>query len=962
MFISVTTRALTLIFALLFTLSACTPAQRAGTEQAADPMAIEISPNDTRAYRALVLENGLRLVLVSDPEAEKSAAALAVRVGSLQDPAEQQGMAHYLEHMLFLGTEKYPEPSEFDEFMSQNGGMLNAYAANDHTNYMFEVNNDALPESLDRFADFFKAPMLYPEYADKEVNAVHSEWSMRSASDGFILFSLLSETINPEHPFSQFNIGNLETLSDKPGSNLHEELIAFYERYYSANQMTASVLSNRSLDELEMLARDVFADIPNREIAAPQVDVPPVRDEDVGILLSYRPQMEMRSLFIDFIIENNRDEYAYKPNELIAYVINSEMPGTPAALFRELGWIDSLGAYAQPDIFGNAGLFRIGVDLTETGYQNRETIVGVLLNYVEQVRYEGIGEHYYDELNTVLQNDFAFLRRSGGFQYTTSLAANLLYYPFNHVISHSYTLVEYAPERIQRVLDQLTPERVRVTFVSPEQEVDTPIPFTDGFYSRVALDMETITAWRSEAQQFVVQMPAVNSLLPDDLSLVAGDFHQRPQHVVDQGSVSAWLMRSERFQEPRAEVRIQLYQPFHHRSLEERMARSVLMDMFALSQQALAREASIAGVSFNLSAGDGLSLNLSGFNDKQALLAERVLTDFAQFEPTTAGVEQSVDRMRRNIQNARLRFPVQQLMPSFNRLMRLPSADTDAQLAALQNITTADVKAVRDQLLRENTLRMYVHGNYSATGVSELASKVAALGGVDRTRAVEHAPIVTPRSDLHISWQEDVDLDDTGFLDVWILPAEDLNNRAHAALLSEMMRTRFFTELRTEDQLGYSVGVTQVGLEDFTGIGFLIQSPVRGPEPLLERFDAFRAGYRERLANMSEQEFRQFQQGVLTNLTQPPQTLAEEAGRFIGDWQNQRYRFDTRTRYQQELENTTLSSVQAYFDRVFATENSARILVQLRGRNFREIDFATIEGLEVIESLDVWSREQLGGE
>ncbi|NJN53086.1 MAG: peptidase M16, partial [Gammaproteobacteria bacterium] len=67
------------------------------------------SPNDDRSYEYLVLDNGLKVLLVSDPSADKSAAALAVFRGSFDDPPGRGGLAHFLEHMLFLGTEKYPE-------------------------------------------------------------------------------------------------------------------------------------------------------------------------------------------------------------------------------------------------------------------------------------------------------------------------------------------------------------------------------------------------------------------------------------------------------------------------------------------------------------------------------------------------------------------------------------------------------------------------------------------------------------------------------------------------------------------------------------------------------------------------------------------------------------------------------------------------------------------------------------
>jgi secreted Zn-dependent insulinase-like peptidase len=69
---------------------------------------IRISRSDDRIYRYLKLKNNLRCILVSDKDVEKSAACMYVGVGSLYDPAHANGLAHFLEHMLFLGTKKYP--------------------------------------------------------------------------------------------------------------------------------------------------------------------------------------------------------------------------------------------------------------------------------------------------------------------------------------------------------------------------------------------------------------------------------------------------------------------------------------------------------------------------------------------------------------------------------------------------------------------------------------------------------------------------------------------------------------------------------------------------------------------------------------------------------------------------------------------------------------------------------------
>jgi len=64
------------------------------------------SANDKRSYKGLELSNGLKILLISDPTTDKSAAALDVNIGAMSDPKELPGLAHFLEHMLFLGTEK----------------------------------------------------------------------------------------------------------------------------------------------------------------------------------------------------------------------------------------------------------------------------------------------------------------------------------------------------------------------------------------------------------------------------------------------------------------------------------------------------------------------------------------------------------------------------------------------------------------------------------------------------------------------------------------------------------------------------------------------------------------------------------------------------------------------------------------------------------------------------------------
>jgi insulysin len=105
---------------------------------------------DERKYRHVTLDNELQVLLVSDAVTDKAAASLAVRVGYLSDPDEIPGLAHFCEHMLFLGTEKYPSENAYREFLSQHAGSSNAMTSAEFTTYYFDVGWQHLSGALDR--------------------------------------------------------------------------------------------------------------------------------------------------------------------------------------------------------------------------------------------------------------------------------------------------------------------------------------------------------------------------------------------------------------------------------------------------------------------------------------------------------------------------------------------------------------------------------------------------------------------------------------------------------------------------------------------------------------------------------------------------------------------------------------------------------------------------------------------
>ena len=192
---------------------------------------------DTKEYRAILLPNDLRVLLVSDSEAEESAAAMDVAVGSFSDPNEYEGLAHFCEHMLFYANKKYPEEGAYAEFLSSHGGYDNAYTSTQNTNYHFKVGSYHLKEALDRFAQFFISPIFSSDAVGREVDAVDNEHRKNLQNDNWRLWQLLKQVSNPDHPLHKFSTGDLETL-DKPG--VLDSLKEFYSTHYSANEVCIS--------------------------------------------------------------------------------------------------------------------------------------------------------------------------------------------------------------------------------------------------------------------------------------------------------------------------------------------------------------------------------------------------------------------------------------------------------------------------------------------------------------------------------------------------------------------------------------------------------------------------------------------------------------------------------------------------------------------------------------------------
>ena len=110
------------------------------------------SEKDDNVYHYFELDNKMKCLVISDPNTTMSAASMDVGVGSTSEPDSCLGLAHFCEHMLFMGTEKYPEENYYSKVLQENNGGSNAFTSFDNTNFYFTVSNEKFRDMLDIFA------------------------------------------------------------------------------------------------------------------------------------------------------------------------------------------------------------------------------------------------------------------------------------------------------------------------------------------------------------------------------------------------------------------------------------------------------------------------------------------------------------------------------------------------------------------------------------------------------------------------------------------------------------------------------------------------------------------------------------------------------------------------------------------------------------------------------------------
>ncbi|KAJ2757425.1 metalloprotease [Coemansia pectinata] len=699
---------------------------------------IDKSSNDQHQYRLMRLPNNLTVLCVQDVEAKEAAASLSVNVGSNANPTELLGLAHFLEHVLFLGTEKYPE-GEYEAYLSRNSGHYNAYTYFYETDYFFSVSNEAFEGALDRLAQFFISPLFNADCVDRELKAVDSEHKGYLQSDSWRTYELITGTTNPTHPFSRFSTGNTETLkgaAEELGLDLREELIKFYHKYYSADIMQLVVVGNHSLDMLSEWVTSKFFAIKSKGNTKPIADGHPIGKAELGKVIHYKTVREMYELKMQFALPELKSIHGAKPFAYINALLGHKEAGSIYSVLRKNGWATTISGYSSSTFYDGFSTYEISVTATPKGLENYEAIVSVIFGYINMLVKNGPQEWYYQELALISKARFDFKDKEDAERYALrpSGEGRNPYVSPQHILSHNYISSGYNAALISKCLSYLNPDNYRL-FIGAQEHKSVECELEEKYYGILHHIADLPSHMTSEVKcspsvAKMLHLPGRNIYLPESLSVtkpatIADTPALEPVLLRKNDKFEVWFKEDDQFFTPHGRIGLAISSESVDNSPVNYLLSALLCKLVSAELHEQLFSASMANSYIYMSQGGGLiNVGVAGFSSGLPNLLKTALQKLKTFKVDAQQFSIYLAEIERMVQSKRQDSPLSQLYRQLDNVNVAPAFDQDMLEKALKYITLNELQRHIELIFSKGYVKMLVSGNYNQSVALDASNQV----------------------------------------------------------------------------------------------------------------------------------------------------------------------------------------------------------------------------------------------
>lgn len=830
------------------------------------------------------LNNGLEAYLVSDPGATQSAAALAVEAGSWQDPKEYPGMAHFLEHMLFMGTKAYPSEAEYMQYMTDHGGERNAYTAPDHTNYIFSVNHDGFKGALDRFSHFFIDPLFLKTCIDRELFAVDQEHAKNIENDNWRNYMILKETGNPDHPNSGFSTGNAETLSGIP----QEALKKWYREHYSAHRMHLVAISNLPIEELVQLTVERFSAVPSHSLPPASYPNEVFSSKQKGHFIYIQPVKDLKSLSLiwqlptEIALDNETGSAS-----LISYALGN---GAENSLYEELKREKlAEGLMAGKDRWSKTcNIFEINISLTEAGVKQLNTVISRVYQALNRLKETGIPKYIFDEKKQMAVIDYEYQSRVNPYEFVQHQSAALLSEKLETFPQKLNVPSKFDPALAQLLLQTLTPDSC-IYIVLADPKLTSVIPDTqekwmNASYAIREIPQNQLTAWTSLQPHPLIDLPSANPYLPQSLALIPTPETKpaSPLLIADENSGKIYYQQDAQYLVPETAALFALKSPLLDGTAKSKALFDVYIKTLSEKLSSELSFASQAGIGVQFYQGEfDFNISVTGLSEKAPLFLDKIFHSLQDISPTAAEFEIYKQSLLSQYDNASKELPVRQGMQLLNSLIYNYAPSPQAKFYALSNISYEDFLGFLHEVFKTSYAEGLIFGNLTAADAQKIWSSYKTALSAAPFPISEHykkGVLLPSKKEGPYMISQQTERQGNSVALMLYEGAFSMEKRAIQQILSSALKDDFFDTLRTKQQTGYIVSSWDIEAERNLLQTFVAQSITHHPSELLARFELFLEDFSLHTdEKISSTRFETLKASLVEELSMPPDNLPGKA-------------------------------------------------------------------------------------
>lgn len=407
-------------------------------------------------YQKTVLDNGLRVLTSHMPHVRSVSASLLVGAGSRYESLEKAGISHFVEHVLFKGTERRPDSRAIAEAIEGIGGVLNGGTDKELTVFWVKVMNSHLTEALDVLADLVRSPKFTQEEVEKERQVIIEEINMSLDSPQQRVNMLIDEVVWPDQPLGRDVAGAKETVCTFSARTLRD----YWTSQYGPQNTVISVAGDVQHAQVAELANGLFGTWTVRQSGKWF----PVNDSQEAA----RSAIEVRDTELTHLCIALRGVSSSHPDRFVFDVLNVILgEGMSCRLFRELREKRGLAydVHSYVSHFFDSGSLTVYAGVAPGSV---ETAVEVILGLLTEMKTDRIPESELHKAKEMVKGRLV-LRMEDSRSVAGWFASQELLLEEIRTVDEVIAIVEaMTPEDLQRVAnDMFRTDRLNLAAVGP---------------------------------------------------------------------------------------------------------------------------------------------------------------------------------------------------------------------------------------------------------------------------------------------------------------------------------------------------------------------------------------------------------------------------------------------------------------------------------------------------------------